>query len=104
MKQIIYYKTKNGKCPYEVWFKKLDKSLQARIASRIHQREQGHYGDFKRLSHDLLELRLKFGAGYRIYFTEDEKTIIIILCAGDKSTQSKDIEKAKKIINEIKEE
>lgn len=103
MKQIFYYTTEDGKCPYKDWLIKLDKSAQARVTSRIDKLEEGHYGDFKRLSSDLLELRLKFNSGYRIYFTESENTIVIILCAGDKSTQKKDIEKAKKIINKIKE-
>ena len=65
--------------------------------------EEGHYGDFKKLSNDLYELRCKFGSGYRIYFSEVENIIIIILCAGDKSTQSKDIEKAKLYIKDYKE-
>jgi putative addiction module killer protein len=48
-------------------------------------------------------LRLKFGAGYRIYYTEIDNIIIILLCGGDKSTQVKDIEKAKEYLQDLKE-
>ncbi len=103
MKQILYYTTEDNKCPYLAWYKSLDKSFQRRIDMRMDKLEEGHYGDYKQLTSDLYELRCKFGSGYRIYFTEQENIIILILCAGNKSTQLKDIEKAKNIIEKIKE-
>lgn len=103
MKQVIYYTTIDGKCPYQDWYKKLDKSVRQQLDRRIDRLEEGNYGDYKRISNDLFELRFKIGSGYRIYFTESQDVIILILCAGDKSSQSKDIAKAKTIINEIKE-
>jgi len=103
MKKIFYYRTNSGKCPYLEWYNSLDKSIRKRIDMRIDMMEEGHYGDYKCISQDLYELRCKFGSGYRIYFTEDENIIILILCAGDKSSQPKDIQKAKDIIKEIKE-
>lgn len=103
MKQILYYTTENNKCPYLNWYNSLDKSIQRRIDMRIDKLEEGHYGDYKQLSNDLYELRCKFGSGYRIYFTEQENIIVLILCAGDKSSQTKDIKKAKEIIEQVKE-
>ncbi len=103
MKQIVYYTTLDKKCPYLDWYNSLDKSIRKRIDMRIDKLEEGHYGDYKCISNDLFELRCKFGSGYRIYFTEEENVIVLILCAGDKSTQKKDIQKAKEIIKEIKE-
>ena len=103
MKQVIYYTTIDGKCPYQDWYKKLDKSVRQQVDRRIDRLEEGNYGDYKRISNDLFELRFKIGSGYRIYFTESQDVIILILCAGDKSSQCKDIAKAKTIINEIKE-
>ena len=103
MKQIIYYTTIDNKCPYLDWYNSLDKNIRKRIDMRIDKLEEGHYGDYKCISNDLFELRCKFGSGYRIYFTEEENIIVLILCAGDKSTQKKDIQKAKEIIKEIKE-
>lgn len=81
----------------------MDKSVRQQVDRRIDRLEEGNYGDYKRISNDLFELRFKMGSGYRIYFTESQDVIILILCAGDKSSQSKDIAKAKTIINEIKE-
>lgn len=103
MKKVIYYKTLDNKCPYLDWYNSLDKTMRKRVDMRIDKLEEGYFGDCKSLSSDLSELRLNFGPGYRIYYTEADNIIILILCAGDKSTQSKDIKKAEKIIDEIKE-
>lgn len=64
---------------------------------------QGNLGDYKSLGEDLYELRLHFGSGYRIYYGELEDIIILLLCGGDKSTQSRDIIKAKNYFKEYKE-
>ena len=101
MKQILVYKTSNGKCPYDDWFYRLDKTMQARIEKRLERVEEGNYGDFKKLDSDISELRFAFGSGYRIYFTETDNIIIILLCAGDKSTQKDDIKKAKKYLEDL---
>ncbi len=102
MKQVLYYTTSDGKSPYFDWYNKLDNSIKQKIDIRINRLKNGSYGDFKRISNYLIELRFKLGSGYRIYCTEAENIIILILCAGDKSTQAKDIEKAKLIIKEIR--
>lgn len=103
MKQVVYYTAENGKSPYLLWYNKLDKSIKVQIDRRIDRLADGFYGDFKRLTDDLAELRFKIGSGYRIYFAEADDVIILILCAGDKSSQARDIAKAKSIINKIKE-
>ncbi len=103
MKEILTYKTISGKCPYEEWFYKLDKTTQARIEKRIERIEEGNYGDFKKISNEIFELRFNFGSGYRIYFTEANDIIVILLCAGDKSTQLEDIKKAKKYLQDLVE-
>lgn len=103
MKQVKFYTTLNGKCYFIEWFNSLDNSIKQRVLKRISQLEYGNCGDCKKLSADLSELRLNFGSGYRIYYTETDNVIILILCAGDKSTQTKDIKRAQNIIKEIKE-
>ena len=103
MKQILTYKTENGKCPYDDWFLKQDKIMQVRIVKRLERVEEGNFGDYKKIDNEISELRLMFGSGYRIYFTETNDTIIILLCAGDKSTQNDDIKKAKKYLNDLQE-
>jgi len=66
--------------------------------------EHGNFGDVKSVGTSISELRIQTGPGYRIYFTKKEERIIILLVGGDKSTQSKDIEKAKKFLEEIDNE
>ena len=74
------------------------------VARWIERMEHGNFGDVKSLSVSISELRIQTGPGYRIYFTKREEQIIILLVGGDKSTQSKDIEKAKKLLKEIDNE
>lgn len=94
---IGYYENENGKIPFLDWFEDLDYQIRARVEKRLKIYEQtGHLGDYKNLGDGIYEMRLFFGSGYRIYFTKQDDKIIIILCGGDKSTQTRDIEKAKK--------
>ncbi len=60
--------------------------------------EQGNLGDVKTVGQNLFEMRFFFGSGYRIYYTISDETLVLLLCGGDKSTQKKDIGKAKKIM------
>jgi putative addiction module killer protein len=99
MKQIEVFKLENGKKPFIEWFKTLDKKTKKRISQRIDRiEEEGYYGDFKKINNELSELRFKFGSGYRVYFSEIDNIIVLLLYAGDKSTQSKDIDKAKEYL------
>jgi len=75
-----------------------DVKYRARIFNRFDHIQFGNFGDHKNLGGNLFELRFFFGPGFRVYFTIKDNTVIFLLCGGDKSTQTKDIEKAKKII------
>lgn len=102
-KILRYYKTPNGKSPFAAWIKKIkDHTVRSRIERRLERLEIGHYGDCEVVESGIYELRLHFGPGYRIYFAESGETIVIILCGGDKSNQSKDIEKAKQYWQELR--
>ena len=101
MKQILVYKTESGKCPYEDWFYTLDKTVQVRVEKRLERVKNGNYGDYKRLDNDLFELRFTYGSGYRIYFTETNSILVILLSAGDKKSQSDDIKKAKIYLTDL---
>ncbi len=95
-KEIIFYQDENGNEPVNKWINNLqDPTTRRRIFQRIFRMQSGNYGDYKSLKDGIFELRLKFGAGYRIYFGEDGETIVVLLCGGDKSTQKQDIETAK---------
>ena len=100
MKEIIYYKTLNNKTPYLDWYESLDKSLRLVVDKRLSKVERGLYGECRRLSEDLHEL--KFSNGLRIYYTEIDNTIVLLFTGGNKSKQSKDIEIAKEYLEEYK--
>jgi len=84
---------------FDKWFRKLkDLKAKAKILFRIQKIENDeHFGDAKPLSDGIRELRVNFGKGYRVYFKEKDGKVIILLIGGDKSTQRKDINKAKAI-------
>lgn len=79
------------------WESRLAKTTRLRIATRIERLEHGLPGDTKVVSRGIWELRIHFGPGYRIYFMKRDKTLILLLCGGDKTSQSKDIAAAQKI-------
>ena len=78
-----------------------DNRLIAKIVARMNQIRGGNFGDHKSVSGGVSELRIHYGPGYRIYYTVRGRIIVILLCAGDKSTQSKDIQKAKLLNKEV---
>ena len=92
--EILSYRAQDGKEPFIEWlFSLRDKMIRHRIEARIDRIRHGNYGDHKRF-HGILELRLDFGKGYRIYCGEDGNKLIILLIGGDKSSQDKDIKEA----------
>ena len=90
----------NEKVPLIEWLDSLDKTTKARIQSRLIRLLENNFGDHKKIDNEISELRFKFGAGYRIYYTEIDNVIVLLINGGDKSTQQKDIEKAKNILQE----
>lgn len=95
---IEYLILPNGKAPIIEWLTSLDSITRKRISQRILRIEDGNFGDSKKLSENLSELRFTFGKGYRIYYTEENNKIILLINGGDKSTQSKDIKKAQEML------
>ena len=86
---------------YDKWLGGIkDKLTYARILNRINSMAEGSFGDHKTISANLFELRMFFGSGYRIYYTIKNREIIFLLAGGDKSTQKRDITKAKKLLKQ----
>lgn len=99
--EIIYHETDAGKIPFKEWLDSLrDKSTVARIISRINRLRVGNFGDRKPVGSGVEELRLDFGPGYRVYFAKEGNSFVILLCGGDKDSQTKDIQTAKKLWEE----
>jgi putative addiction module killer protein len=74
---------------------------KAKILARLKRAEQGNLGDHRSVGDRVFEMRVDFGPGYRVYFSRMGGIVIIILVGGDKSSQSRDITKAKQIAREI---
>lgn len=89
---------------FDKWLRKLkDLRAKAKILFRIQRIEnEEHFGDCEAVGNGIRELRIDYAKGYRVYFKESDGRIIILLIGGDKSTQQKDIEKAKEILKRIK--
>jgi len=100
---VQIYRALNKKEPFVEWLNSInDKRVLAKITRRIRRLEFGQFGDYKFLGEKLYELRFFVGPGYRVYYTVQGKRVILIIGAGDKKTQLKDIKNARKIIKRIK--
>ena len=87
---------------FDSWLSALaDQRAVAKIASRIERLGLGNAGDVKPVGEGISEMRLTNGPGYRIYYKQTGKTIVLILCGGDKSTQDSDIKRAKAIAKQL---
>ena len=89
---------------FVVWLDALkDKRAQVRIAARLRQAEAGSLGDWQPVEGEVSEMRVHFGPGYRLYFVRRGRVIVVMLNAGDKSTQKRDIRHALKLAAEFGE-
>jgi putative addiction module killer protein len=87
---------------FDQWLSSLaDQRAQAKIASRIERLGRGNPGDVKPVGAGVSEMRVSDGPGYRVYFKQTGKTVVLLLCGGDKSAQEKDVKRAKEIAAEL---
>jgi putative addiction module killer protein len=90
---------------FSKWLSALrDARSKARIVARIESARMGNLGDVKPLGGSISEMRIDVGAGYRVYFVRRGAVVVVLLCGGDKSTQGKDIVRAKRMARELEEE
>lgn len=93
--EIRQYQTADGRTPFAEWIAALrDRRANQAIAARITRLQAGNRGDWKALGAGVFELRIDTGPGYRVYCGQDGATLVLLLCAGDKRTQTKDIKRA----------
>ena len=81
-----------------------DKRAQVRIAARLRQVEVGSLGDWQPIEGEVSEMRVNYGPGYRLYFVRRGRLIVVMLNAGDKATQKRDVRRALKLATELGED
>lgn len=97
------YELRSTEC-FDKWLAKIkDRKTHTRILRRVDKLVIGAFGDCKTIAANLFELRMFFGPGYRVYYTIKGREIIILLAGGDKSTQTKDIERALELLQSSEE-
>ena len=84
------------------WLHRLrDANAVARIVARIRRMEQGNPGDINNVGNGVMEMRIDYGPGYRVYYLHRGSTVVILLCGGDKRTQPQDIKRAHKMTEKL---
>lgn len=102
-KELRVLVTEEGQEPFNEWLTSLrDIKTRAKIRVRLDRISLGNFGDCHGVGEGVQELRIDYGPGYRIYFGQKGTSIVLLLCGGDKSTQTKDIETAKRLWNEYR--
>ena len=95
MIDLTHYVSPNGQDLYQQWFNRLkDPIAKARIATRLNRLSLGSIGDCKPVGQGVWELRIDHGPGYRVYYAQAQKRLILLLLGADKRRQQQDIEKA----------
>ena len=90
---------------YKKWFSTIkDRKTKSVIDVRIRRVSLGNFGDVEPVGKGVSELKIDYGPGFRVYFLNQRDIIVILLCGGEKSTQSKDIKKAQELAQRIKEQ
>ncbi len=103
MTEIRKYRAPGGQVPFDRWLTRVkDERARARVHVQIGRLALGLPGDWKPVGEGVSELRIFEGKGYRVYFAREGKTVVLLLCGGDKSTQQRDIELAKEYWREYR--
>ncbi|MCL2065079.1 MAG: type II toxin-antitoxin system RelE/ParE family toxin [Candidatus Cloacimonetes bacterium] len=101
MEIIVLYTIIQSKI-FKEWFESInDKMLIHKIRMCIDRMTEGNFGDCQSVGSKVSEVKIHYGSGYRLYFTIRKREIVVLLCGGDKSSQKKDILKAKELAKEV---
>ena len=92
--ELRYYVAGDGRSPFAEWFAELDSVARAKAATAITRLEQGNLSKVKSVGRGVLEYKIDFGPGYRVYFGRDGDVLVILLTGGTKKRQQRDIEAA----------
>ncbi len=90
---------------FDQWLHRLqDRKARARILARLESAQLGNLGDIRSVGEGIREMRVDFGPGYRVYFAQRGRALLLLLCGGDKSTQARDIAKARQVLRDLGKE
>ncbi len=90
---------------FAAWLRKLkDRKARARIQARIDRGGLGNIGDCEPVGKGISEMRIHYGPGYRVYFMQRGRALIVLLCGGNKGSQARDIKQAKRIAEDWRQE
>lgn len=95
MLELRYYLASDGESPFEDWFTGLDARAAAKVSVALARLEQGNLSNAKEVGEGVLEYRIDWGPGYRVYFGRDGDVLVILLTGGTEQRQQRDIETAK---------
>jgi putative addiction module killer protein len=88
---------------FDAWLRRLgNQTAKARILARLTSAAHGNFGDCKSIGEGVAEMRINVGPGYRVYFVREGATVYLLLLGGDKSSQKRDIERAKEMARELR--
>ena len=101
--KLRYHQTASFEQPIVEWLQALkDRQARTRIEARIARVAVGNFGDVEPVGEGVMELRIDWGPGYRVYFARPGQVIVLLLCGGDKRTQQRDIKRAKAYFEDYK--
>ncbi len=96
-RQVMLYVTETGHIPFLRWIETLpDRQARARIRIRLARASLGNFGDHRAVGSGVSELRIDYGPGYRVYLGQEGDTMVLLLCGGDKRSQTSDISAAQR--------
>lgn len=94
--EVLRYEDDSGHTPLTEWLRRLrDKAGRAQIEIRLNRLADGNFGRCDPVGEGVLELKIDFGPGYRVYFARVGQAVVVLLCGGDKRSQDLDIKRAK---------
>ncbi len=103
MVELRIYVASDGRSPFDDWLVGLrDVAARARVRARLARVQAGNFGDCKSLRDGVMELRIDFGPGYRVYFSRQGPVLVLLLCGSDKSDQDRAIRQAVECLDDWK--
>jgi len=100
--KVRAYTLPDGRSPFDQWLDEIDESVAGRIMAHVKRMKEGNFGISRQVGGGVMELKVNFGPGYRVYYLRHESTVVILLCAGDKRSQDNDIQRARRFAADYK--